>query len=104
MNQLDTYAVPDADPAVDTLLAECEARIAAFDGRRLFESGAHDIDAELDALDLPDVFSPEREQPKTWDDMTPDDHARWDALAAAIRMFAEDRLDHERVARVALDI
>lgn len=103
LNQLDTYAPADATDAEESAYENAARTIAKLDGRALFESGILAMDGTdgmFDCLDLPRIFDASLAG-DTWDDMAPDEHTRWDALAAVIRAFALDRLDEEKAAEHA---
>lgn len=110
MNQLDTYAVPDEDPRVDTLAGRVVARIDSLDGRALFTCEPDMIDGLLDTfrnlLDLPlgaDVFNVDTTD-RDWDDLTVWEQRQWTALAATLRAVAMFHLDDDAIASAALDI
>ena len=89
----------DATTLEEGALQKAHDRIAAMDGRALFESGNFTLDGQdglFDMFGLPDVFDASLAG-DSWDAMTPDEHDRWDALAAALRDFAFDRLDDQHV-------
>lgn len=110
MNQLDTYAVPDEDPRVDTLAGRIVARIDSLDGHALFTCEPDMIDGLLDTfrnlLDLPlgvDVFNVDTTD-RDWDDLTVWEQRQWTALAATLRAVAMFHLDDDAIASAALDI
>lgn len=95
MNPLDLHAATDASDAEEAAYEKAVNRIASFDGKALFESGnfqMDDSDGMFDMYDLPSVFDASLAG-TTWDDMTPDEHHRWNMLAYVLRDFAHDRLD-----------
>lgn len=89
----------DATTLEENALQKAHDRIAAVDGRALFESGNFTLDGHdglFDMFGLPDVFDDEHVA-QSWLEMTPDERDRWDALAAVLRAFAFDRLDDQAV-------
>ena len=95
MNPLDLHAAPDVSDAEECAYERAVDRIARMDGRALFESGnfqMDDTDGMFDMYDLPRVFDASLVG-ATWDELTPDEHHRWDMLAFVLRDFAHDRLD-----------
>ena len=95
MNPLDLHAAPDVSDVEEAAYEKAVDRINRMDGRALFESGnfqMDDSDGMFDMYDLPSVFD-HGLVGTTWDDMTTDEHDRWDMLAAVLRDFAHARLD-----------
>ena len=95
MNPLDLHAAPDVSDAEDAAYERAVDRITRMDGRALFESGnfqMDDTDGMFDMYNLPKVFGASHAG-TTWDDMSPDEHHRWNMLAYVLRDFAHDRLD-----------
>lgn len=104
MNPLDLHSAPDVSDVEESAYERAVDRINSFDGKALFESGnfqMDDTDGMYDMYNLPRVFDISLVG-TTWDDMTPDEHHRWDMLAYVLRDFAHDRLD-ERLCMVHAD-
>lgn len=105
MNPLDLYAVPDVTSAEEAAYDNAENRIAAIDGKALYESDNFQMDGMdgmFDMYGLPDVFSARERLP--WVETSRGQQRLWGALADAINAFAYDRLDYYKVADHADDL
>lgn len=98
LNPLDTHAAADRSDAEDQAYDSAWTTIATLDGKTLFESGAVDVDALLDAFNLPGVFVDTTCGCTDWDSLGPGEQNRWEQLAAVIRWFGYDRLDEDLAA------